>query len=132
VFGSKPVPDAAAVLSAVTATLDDNKAEDVVVIDLSGKTSIADYMVIACGTSQRHVGAMTSKLRERLKAMGSGVSVEGETHCDWVLIDAGDVVVHLFRPEVRTFYSLERLWGGPALTGATATAGPAAEAHYPT
>jgi ribosome-associated protein len=131
VFGSKPIPDAAAVLSAVTATLDDNKAEDVVVIDLSGKTSIADYMVIACGTSQRHVGAMTGKLREGLKAMGLGtVSCEGETHCDWVLIDAGDVVVHLFRPEVRTFYSLERLWGGPALAAAATTAG-SAEAHYP-
>jgi len=121
------------VLEAVKVTLDDGKAEDVVVIDLGGKTSIADYMVIACGTSQRHVGAMTNNLRERLKALGLGtVSVEGETHCDWVLLDAGDVVVHLFRPEVRTFYSLERLWGGPALTGATATAGPAAEAHYPT
>jgi ribosome-associated protein len=131
VFGSKPVPDAAAVLSAVTAILDDNKAEDVVVIDLSGKTSIADYMVIACGTSQRHVGAMTSKLREGLKAMGLGtVSCEGEAHCDWVLIDAGDVVVHLFRPEVRAFYSLERLWGGPALAAAAAAGGPG-DAHYP-
>ena len=129
-FGRKPIPDAAALLSAVTASLDDNKAEDVVVIDLSGKTSIADYMVIACGTSQRHVGSMTNNLRERLKALGLGtVSVEGETHCDWVLLDAGDVVVHLFRPEVRTFYSLERLWGGPALA-ASAQAAPA-EAGYP-
>lgn len=117
-FGSKPPPDAAALLSAVTAALHDNKAEDVVVIDLSGKTNIADYMVIACGTSQRHVGSMTSNLRERLKGLGVSVSVEGETHCDWVLIDAGDVVVHLFRPEVRTFYSLERLWGGPSLAAA--------------
>jgi ribosome-associated protein len=131
VFGSKSIPDVAAVLSAVTTVLDDTKAEDVVVIDLSGKTSIADYMVIACGTSARHVGAMTSKLREELKAMGLGtVSCEGEAHCDWVLIDAGDVVVHLFRPEVRTFYSLERLWGGPALAAAATTTGPA-EAHYP-
>ncbi|MGZ9033482.1 MAG: ribosome silencing factor [Rhodospirillales bacterium] len=118
-------------LSAVTATLDDNKAEDVVVIDLGGKTSIADYMVIACGTSQRHVGSMTNNLRERLKALGLGtVSVEGETHCDWVLIDAGDVVVHLFRPEVRTFYSLERLWGGPGLAGASAS-GALVEARLP-
>lgn len=120
-------------LEAVKVTLDDGKAEDVVVIDLGGKTSIADYMVIACGTSQRHVGAMTNNLRERLKALGLGtVSVEGETHCDWVLLDAGDVVVHLFRPEVRTFYSLERLWGTP---GSAAPAAPAeaapAEAGYP-
>lgn len=128
-FGSKPIPDAAAILSAVAAALDDNKAEDVVVIDLGGKSSIADYMVIACGTSQRHVGAMTGKLREQLKAMGLGsVSVEGETHCDWVLIDAGDVVVHLFRPEVRAFYSLERLWGGPALAASASAA--SAEARY--
>lgn len=123
------MPDAAALLAAVTMSLDDNKAEDVVVIDLSGKTSIADYMVIACGTSQRHVGAMTNNLRERLKALGlRSVSVEGETHCDWVLIDAGDVVIHLFRPEVRTFYSLERLWGGPSLTSASGTTG---QARYP-
>lgn len=112
----------------MTASLDDNKAEDVVVIDLNGKTSIADYMVIACGTSQRHVGSMAGHLRERLKASASRVpSVEGETHCDWVLIDAGDVVVHLFRPEVRAFYSLERLWGpAPA-----ATAEPAAGTGAP-
>jgi ribosome-associated protein len=130
-FGSKPIPDAAALLAAVTASLDDNKADDVVVIDLSGKTSIADYMVIACGTSQRHVGSMTSNLRERLKALGlTSVSVEGETHCDWVLIDAGDVVVHLFRPEVRTFYSLERLWGAPGLVAASAS-GASAEARHP-
>jgi ribosome-associated protein len=129
VFGPETPPDAAALLSAVTASLDDNKAEDVVVIDLNGKTNIADYMVIACGTSQRHVGSMTSNLRERLKALGVGsVSVEGETHCDWVLIDAGDVVVHLFRPEVRTFYSLERLWGGPSLA---ATPPGVAEVHAP-
>jgi len=120
------------VLEAVKVTLDDGKAEDVVVIDLGGKTSIADYMVIACGTSQRHVGAMTNNLRERLKALGLGtVSVEGETHCDWVLLDAGDVVVHLFRPEVRTFYSLERLWGTPASAAPAAPAEAPVEAGYP-
>lgn len=122
-FGLETTPQAAALLSAVTASLDDNKAEDVVIIDLSGKTSFADYMVIACGTSQRHVGSMTSNLRERLKALGGRApSIEGETQCDWVLIDAGDVVVHLFRPEVRAFYSLERLWGSSPLAAASAQA----------
>lgn len=114
--GSEPNAQAAGLLSAVTATLDDNKAEDVVIIDLIGKTSVADYMVIACGTSQRHVGSLTTHLRERLKAIaGRAPAIEGEAHCDWVLIDAGDVVVHLFRPEVRAFYALERLWGAPNL-----------------
>ncbi len=124
--GLEPDPQAETLLSAVTASLDDNKAEDVVIIDLNGKTSIADYMVIACGTSQRHVGSMTNNLRERLKSLsGRTPSVEGEAHCDWVLIDAGDVVVHLFRPEVRTFYSLERLWGAPPVAAASAqSAGP--------
>jgi ribosome-associated protein len=115
---SKP-PESATVLSAVTASLDDDKAEDVVVIDLNGKTTIADYMVIACGTSQRHVGAMADHLRERLKSMGiKSLAVEGKAQCDWVLIDAGDVVVHVFRPEVRAFYALERLWGAPDLAAA--------------
>ncbi len=122
--GTEPTPDAATLLSVVTASLDDNKAEDVVVIDLSGKTSIADYMVIACGTSQRHVGSMAGNLRERLKAFAARTpSVEGEAHCDWVLIDAGDVVVHLFRPEVRAFYALERLWGTPPAVTAEPAAG---------
>lgn len=86
-----------------------------VVIDLAGKTSIADYMVVACGTSKRQVGAMAQHLLEKVKAQGAPwVAIEGETYCDWVLIDAGDVLVHLFRPEVRTFYALERLWSGPA------------------
>ncbi len=102
-------------LSIVQASLDDDKAVEVVVIDLAGKTNIADHMVIASGTSQRHVGAMTEHLRERLKRAGvSGVSVEGQVHCDWVLVDAGDVVVHLFRPEVRSFYALEKMWGTAA------------------
>ena len=102
-------------LSVVQASLDDDKAVDVVVIDLAGKTNIADHMVVASGTSQRHVGAMTEHLRERLKRAGvSGVSVEGQVHCDWVLVDAGDVVIHLFRPEVRSFYALEKMWGTAA------------------
>lgn len=72
-------------------------------------------MIIATGTSQRHVGAMADHLRERLKAAGVRASVEGETFCEWVLIDAGDAIVHLFRPEVRTFYALEKMWGDSAV-----------------
>jgi ribosome-associated protein len=103
--------------------LDDGKAEDVVVIDLMGKSSIADSMVVATGRSQRQVVAMAEKLREALHAAGCRrVAIEGLPHGDWVLIDAGDVIVHLFRPEVRTFYNLEKMWGSaipdPAHAGA--------------
>ena len=96
-------------------SLDDDKAEDVAVIDLAGKSSLADFMVIASGTSQRQVGAMAGHLREKVKAAGyPGPPVEGLPHCDWVLLDAGDVIVHLFRPEVRAFYDLEKMWSAPA------------------
>ena len=96
----------------VTASLEDDKAEDLVTIDLAGKSSIADFMVIASGRSQRQVGAMAEHLREKLKAAGlPSVPMEGAQRCDWVLIDAGDVIVHLFRPEVRSFYNLEKMWG---------------------
>ena len=96
----------------VTASLEDDRAEDLVTIDLAGKSSIADFMVIASGRSQRQVGAMAEHLREKLKAAGlTSVPVEGAQRCDWVLIDAGDVIVHLFRPEVRSFYNLEKMWG---------------------
>ena len=96
----------------VKTSLDDDKAEDLVVIDLAGKSTIADYMVIASGQAQRHVGAMADHICKRLKDAGFGsVPVEGAQRCDWVLIDAGDVIVHLFRPEVRTFYNLEKMWG---------------------
>ncbi len=92
--------------------LDDDKARDVIVIDLTGKSSLIDYMVIASGTSQRHLGAMAQHLREKLKQIGRrAVAVEGERQLDWVLIDSGDVVIHLFRPEVRDFYDLEKMWG---------------------
>lgn len=95
-------------------TLDDDKALNVVVIDLAGKTEIADFMVIATGTSQRHVGAMAGHLAESMKASGlQGVAIEGQPQCDWVLIDGRDVIVHLFRPEVRQFYDLEKMWAGP-------------------
>ena len=110
-------------LKLVESSLDDDKAQGIVVIDLKGKTEITDFMVIASGTSQRQIGAMAGHLRERLKAGGlGGLSVEGLPQCDWVLIDAGDVIVHLFRPEVRSFYNLEKLWGAPA-TDADSAAG---------
>ena len=95
-------------------SLDDDKAQKVVVIDLKGKTAIADYMIVASGTSQRQVSTMAEHLREKLKSIGiKSVSVEGMSHGDWVLIDGGDVIVHLFRPEIREFYDLEKLWGNP-------------------
>jgi ribosome-associated protein len=103
-------------LDLVTAQLADDKADDVVVIELAAKSTMADYMVIASGRSTRQVGAMADHLREKLKAAGlSDIAVEGQARCDWVLVDGGDVIVHLFRPEVRTFYNLEKMWGGPAI-----------------
>ena len=93
-------------------SLDEDQAQDVVSIPLEGKSSIADHMVIASGRSTRQVAAMATKLAERLKKEGHGnPRIEGLPAADWVLIDAGDVVVHLFRPEVRSFYNLERMWG---------------------
>ena len=92
--------------------LEDMKAEDVVEIDLAGKTSIADTMIVASGRSHRHVGAIAERVLEVLKQRGFGPArVEGLPACDWVLIDAGDVIVHVFRPEVRSFYNLEKMWG---------------------
>lgn len=98
-------------LEIVLDTLDGAKAEDVVAIDLKGKTSIGDHMVLASGRSQRHVGAVADHLIKKLKDEGFGrARVEGLPQGDWVLIDAGDVIVHLFRPEVRSFYNLEKMW----------------------
>lgn len=102
------------VLDIITKALDDMKAEDVSVIDLEGKTSIASYMVVASGTSNRHVASIAQKIEEALKAAGHRCSVEGETKADWVLIDAFDVIVHIFRPEVREFYNLEKMWTSAA------------------
>ncbi|MEM9683548.1 MAG: ribosome silencing factor [Pseudomonadota bacterium] len=102
-------------MSVVTNALEDDKAIDILTIDLKDKTAIADHMVIASGRSSRHVGAIADHLVERLKKHGlKGISVEGQKHCDWVLIDAGDILVHLFRPEVREFYKLEKLWSDAA------------------
>jgi ribosome-associated protein len=102
---------AAALHALVLAQLDDDQAQDLVTIPLEGKSSIADHMVIASGRSTRQVASMAQKLAEKIKHAGFGhARVEGLPAADWVLIDAGDVVVHLFRPEVRSFYNLERMW----------------------
>ncbi|MEO6388241.1 MAG: ribosome silencing factor [Croceibacterium sp.] len=105
-------PESDSIHELVMHQLDEDQAQDVVSIPLGGKSSIADYMVIASGRSTRQVAAMASKIAERLKKEGHGnPRIEGLPAADWVLLDAGDVVVHLFRPEVRSFYNLERMWG---------------------
>ncbi len=110
-FAAPPV-GASPLHSLVLSSLDDDQAQEVVSIPLEGKSSIADHMVIASGRSTRQVAAMATKLAERLKKAGFGpIRIEGLPAADWVLLDAGDVVVHLFRPEVRSFYNLERMWG---------------------
>ena len=98
-------------LSTILKSLDDDKAENIVSIGLAGKTSIADHMVVASGRSQRHVGAVADHLVRGLKEAGFGTAkIEGMPACDWVLIDTGDVIVHIFRPEVREFYNIEKMW----------------------
>ena len=95
----------------VLASLDDAKAEDTVTIDIQGKSALGDFMVVTSGRSHRHVGAIADRLVGDLKEAGFGpVRVEGLPHCDWVLIDSGDLIVHIFRPEVRDFYNLEKMW----------------------
>jgi ribosome-associated protein len=102
---------AASITEAVLHRLDEEQAQEIVTIDLKGKSDVADTLVIASGRSQRHVGALADKLQRELKDSGlKDVKTEGLPACDWVLIDAGDVIVHLFRPEVRSFYNLERIW----------------------
>lgn len=102
-----------AVLDAALASLEDAKAEEVITIDLHGRSSMGDYMIIASGRSNRHVGAVADQLLRKLKDLGQGAAkVEGLPQCDWVLIDTGDVIVHIFRPEVREFYKLEKMWTG--------------------
>ena len=101
-------------LELIEKTLDDNKAENIVTIDLKGKTSIANYMVIASGTSNRHVAALADKLKYTLKQNGYNTASEGEEKANWVLIDAFDVIVHIFCPEVRDFYNLEKMWNTAA------------------
>jgi ribosome-associated protein len=95
----------------VLTCLDDSKAEDIVSIDLHGKTSLADAMIIATGRSSIHVGAIAERLIGVLKDGRRAPRVEGLQNCDWVLVDAADIIVHIFRPEVRQFYNLEKMWG---------------------
>ncbi len=111
---SVQAPNADSTLAAVLKSLDDDKAEDVVQIDLRGKSEIGDYMVIASGRSSRQGSSISEKLTDRLKqAYGILSKVEGKATGDWVLIDTGDVIVHVFRPEVRDFYQLEKMWLNP-------------------
>ena len=108
------------ILARILSSLDDDKAEDVVKITLAGKSDMADYMVIASGRSTRQVAAISEKLTDRLKQeLGVLCKVEGKDAADWVVIDAGDVIVHVFRPEVRDFYQLEKMWLSPGETTAT-------------
>ena len=105
-------PDAAETLRLILSRLEDMKAEDTVTIDLTGKSSIADYMVIATGRSNRQLASMAQHLDEKLTKSGiKKVSVEGLTQGEWVLLDGGDVIVHLFKPDTRRFYNLEKMWG---------------------
>lgn len=109
-FRSLDADGVAALHRLVLDSLDDDQAVDTVSIPLAGKSAIADHMVIASGRSTRQVASMAGKLAEKIKGGGGAVRIEGLATADWVLIDAGDVIVHLFRPEVRSFYNLERMW----------------------
>jgi len=110
-----------ALLAQITAWLDEAKAEQVVAINISGKSSLGDYMVIASGRSDRHVGAVSEQIERKLKEQGyPRVKIEGRPQCDWVLIDIGDIIVHVFRPEVRAFYNLEKMWSAERPSDPTA------------
>jgi ribosome-associated protein len=107
----KALPDADKTLNLILSRLDDMKAEETVTIDLRGKSAFSDYMIVTTGRANRHVGAIAENVTKALKENGiKNIHVEGLPNCDWVLIDSGDVVVHVFRPEVREFYNIERLW----------------------
>jgi len=125
--GQPASPEAEALHALVLQSLDDDQAVDAISIPLAGKSSIADYMVIASGRSTRQVSSMATKLAEKLKGeLGRTPRIEGLPAADWVLIDAGDVIVHLFKPEVRSFYNLERMWAFGDETGSAPPAAPAA------
>lgn len=103
--------DADKTLNLILSRLDDMKAEETVTIDLRGKSSISDYMIVTSGRANRHVGAIAENVAKGLKESGiAAPHIEGLPNCDWVLIDSGDVIVHVFRPEVREFYNLEKMW----------------------
>ncbi len=128
----RPQPSVPALLAAILDSLDTDKAEEVVTIDLAGKSQMADHMVVASGRSSRQVQSIAEKLTARLKADFDRIAkVEGKGTGDWVLIDTGDVIVHVFRPEVRDFYQIEKMWGGPGAPGAPAPATDHAAAARP-
>ncbi len=103
-------------METVLASLEDSKAENIVSIDIQGKSSLGDYMVVASGRSHRHVAAVSEQLLKALKDAGFGnARVEGLSGADWVLVDTGDVIVHVFRPEIREFYNIEKMWQAPDL-----------------
>ncbi len=119
--GAPNAPDSP--LATILASLEDAKAEDTIQIDIAAKSSLGDHMVVTSGRSHRHVGAIADHLVKDLKAAGFGpVRVEGLPHCDWVLIDVGDVIVHVFRPEVRAFYNIEKMWAAEPYSERRATA----------
>ena len=114
-ISSKLPASTASAFAAVINSLEDAKAEEIVSIDITGKSSIGDAMVVASGRSHRHVGAIADRLTRDLKEAGYGsAAVEGLLHCDWVLVDTGDVIIHIFRPEVREFYNIEKMWSVPS------------------
>ncbi len=113
---SKVASDDRETLKLILNELGEAKAEDTLTIDLTGKSAMADALVVTSGRSNRQVGAIADRLEKVLRAAGvRGIKVEGMPHCDWVVLDAGDVIVHIFRPEVRSFYNLEKMWA-PELT----------------
>jgi ribosome-associated protein len=119
-----PSLDTGKLVRTVLHSLEDAKAEDIVSIDLQGKTTLADIMFVASGRSNVHVGAIAERVIRACKEAGlSAPRVEGQSNCDWVLVDANDVIVHIFRPEVRQFYNLEKMWGGDRPAEKTARAG---------
>ena len=108
---AQPGGKSASLVEFITTSLDDSKGEEIVTIDLEGKTAIADAMIIASGRSRRHVGALADRLIKLLKERGHrSLKVEGQNTGEWVLLDAGDVIVHIFQPEIRDFYNLEKMW----------------------
>ena len=109
---SQASPQSRKLLQMILKSLDGDKAEDIISIDMTGKSPMADFMVVASGRSNRHVAALAEHLTAILKQDGLNCRVEGLQQGDWVLVDAVDVIVHIFRPEVRSFYSLETMWGG--------------------
>ncbi|MFP5077426.1 ribosome silencing factor [Rhizobium sp. YIM 134829] len=119
--GTDRSDDAASrVLQLVLDSLEDSKAEDIVTIDIAGKSALGDYMVVVSGRSNRHVAAITDHLVSDLKDEGYGnARVEGLEAADWVLIDSGDIIIHVFRPEIREFYNIEKMWAAPDMEDGT-------------